>query len=64
MCGEWNFLHHRLLTSGDKDEIYYDATDWNLNTMKNNKSKNCFAGIFHFTLANLPIVQKGRKRLT
>ena len=34
MRDKWNFLHHPRLTSGGKDEIYYNATDWNLNTMK------------------------------
>ena len=35
--GKWNFLHHPRLTSGEKDEIYYNAIDWNLNGMRNNK---------------------------
>ena len=42
-------IHHPRLTSGEKDETYYYATDWNLNTTKNIKLKNCFVGIFHFT---------------
>ena len=29
-----NFLHHLRLTSGEKDEIYYNATDLNLKTIK------------------------------
>ena len=33
--------------------MYYNATDWNLNTMKNNKLKNCFVGIFHFIFGQL-----------
>ena len=48
-----NFLHYPRLTSGEKDEIYYDATDWNLHTMKNSKLKNSFVGIFHFTFGQL-----------
>ena len=37
----------------EEDEIYYNATDRNVNTMKNNKLKNCFVGIFHFTFGQL-----------
>ena len=53
MRDKWNFLHHLRLTSGEKDEMYYNATDRNLNTMKNNTLKNCFVGIFHFTFGKL-----------
>ena len=49
MRDKWNFLHHLRLTSGEKDEMYYNATDRNLNTMK----KNWFVGIFHFTFGQL-----------
>ena len=34
MRGKWNFLHHLALHQGEKDEIYYNATDSNLNTVK------------------------------
>ena len=34
-------------------EMYYNATDSNLNNMKNNKLKNCFVGIFHVTFGQL-----------
>ena len=46
MRDKWNFLRHYRLTSGEKDEIYFNATDRNLNTMQNNKLRNCFVGIF------------------
>ena len=61
MRGKWNFLHHPRLTSGEKDVMYYNATDWNLNTMKNNKLKNCFVGIFHFIFGQLAYCSKRAK---
>ena len=33
MHDKWNFLRHPRLTSGGEGEIYYDATNRNLNTM-------------------------------
>ena len=39
MHDKWDFLHRPPLTSGGKDEIYYNATDRNLNNMKNDKLK-------------------------
>ena len=33
--------------------MYYNATESNLNNMKNNKLKNCFVGILHFTFGQL-----------
>ena len=38
---------------GMKDDIYHNATDWNLNTTKNNKLKNWSVGISHFTFGQL-----------
>ena len=49
MRDNWNFLHHPRLTSGETDEIYRNATDLNLNIMKNDKLKISSVGIFQFT---------------
>ena len=38
---------------GEKDVMYCNATDWNLNIMKNNKLKNCFVRIFYFIFGQL-----------
>ena len=54
MRDKWNFLcHPRLNIRGEKDAIYYDATDWDLNAMKDNKLKNWSVGIFHFMFGQL-----------
>ena len=65
MSDQWNFLQDSPLTSeGGKDEIYYNATDRNLNTLKNNKSKIGLWGYFTSLLTNLSIGQNGRKMQT
>ena len=57
MRDKWNFLHHLAYHQGENDEIYYNATDWHLNTMKNNKLKSWSVWIFHSIFANLSIDQ-------
>ena len=52
MHDKWNVLHHPRLTSGGKDEIHYNATDWNLNAMKSNELKSGLR-IFYFTFGQL-----------
>ena len=39
MRDKWNFFTALAQHLGEEDEIYDNATDWNLNTMKNNKLK-------------------------
>ena len=58
MRDKWNFLHHPRLTSGGGGAIYYNATDSNLNAMKDNKLKNWSVGIFHFTSGQLAYSSK------
>ena len=56
MRGKWSFRHHPCLTPGEKDVMYYNATDWNLINLK-----NCFVGIFHFIFGQLAYCSEGVK---
>ena len=40
------FLINLTLHKGEKDKIYYNATDWNVNTTKNDKLKTGLQGNF------------------
>ena len=38
-----------MLSKGGEENVFGLSDNANLNTVKNNKLKNCFVGIFHFT---------------